>query len=325
MWKVFELDTGDTSLARSLAENETSAGNFTQAAAAWKRLTSANPGDANAWNQLGYTLCWSGDYAGALAALREYARLRPAEANPLDSQGDAHYWFGKFSDAAASYSAAAAKIPGFLNGGDFYKAAWARFEAGDKAGAEALFGKFRERREKANDQSIEIFAGDWLYRTGHPKEAVALLRDASGKEGTPAIHAGISAQLAVLDLLAGDRAAAFKDAAEIGASTVTPGELLVRFAAMPSAPVSEWEARAARFFAAPAFAGLRASALGYALILDGKKQAALPVWQEIVNQSPANDFFARAVLTRLKDQPVEHSAPPDPVNLNPFAAVLSQL
>lgn len=328
MRKVSELDTGDTALTRTLAENEIAAGNFPQAAAAWKRLVANIPGDTNAWNQLGYTLGWSGDYPGALAALREYARLRPAEANPLDSQGDVHYWFGKFADAAASYSAAAAKVPGFLNGGEFYKAAWARFLAGDKTGAEALFGKFREAREKANDPSIIILAGDWLYRTSRPKEAIALLRDALQKDsatGSPAIHAGIAAQLAVWDLLAGERAAAFRDAADIGASTVSPGELLVRFAAMPSAPVSEWEARAAHFVPSPALAGLRSSALGYALILDGKKQAALPVWEEIVKQSLGNDFFSRAILTRLKGQPVEHSAPPDPGNVNQFASVLSRL
>ena len=333
MRKVSELDSGDTALARNLAETETALGNFSQSAAVWKKLTVNDPGNANAWNQLGYTLCWSGDYAGALAALREYARLRPAEANPLDSQGDVHYWFGKFADAAASYSAANAKMPGFLNGGDLYKGAWAKFLAGDKTGADALFGKLRAAREKDNDPSIDILAGDWLYRTGRPKEAFELLREVLKKEGakkegvteSPAIRPAVAAYLAAWDLLAGDRAAAAIDLADGGASAATPGELLVRFAATPSAPVSEWEARADRLSASPSLAGLRPTALGYALILDGKKQAAIPVWEEIVKQSPANDFFPRAILARLKGQPVEHNAAPDPANPNPFAALPGKL
>ena len=70
---------------------------------------------------------------------------------------------------------------------------------------------------------------------------------------------------------------------------------------------------------------LRASAIGYALILDGKKQAALPVWEGIVTQSPGTDFFSRSILARLKGQPLEHAIPPDAVNLNQFAAVLDKL
>lgn len=332
MRKASELDPGDTGLGRNLAGIETAAGNFSQAAAVWKRLTVNNPEDTDAWNQLGYTLCWSGDYAGALAALREYARLRPAEANPLDSQGDVYYWFGKFGDAAASYSAAYAKVPGFANGEDLYKGAWARFRTGDKAGADILFGKFREVREKAHDPSIDILAGDWLYRTGREEEAAALLRDALRKAsendappGSSAIRAGIAAQLAVWDLLAGDRAAASKDVADGGTSGFTPGDLLVRFAVMPSASASEWETRAARILAAPQLAGLRPAALGYALILDDKKQAALRVWEEIVKESPGTDFFSRAILARLKGQRPEHTPPPDPGNLNEFAAVLDKL
>jgi hypothetical protein len=77
--------------------------------------------------------------------------------------------------------------------------------------------------------------------------------------------------------------------------------------------------------ASPPLAGLRSMALGYALILDGKRQAAIPVWEGIVKQSPATDFFPRAILTRLKGQPVEHSAPPDSVELNQFAAVADKL
>jgi Flp pilus assembly protein TadD len=323
MRAMYELSRGDVELGHTLAGDETAAGNFSQSAAVWKKLTADSPTDVTAWNQLGYTLCWSGDYAGALAALGEYARLRPDDANPLDSQGDVHYWFGKYSDAAASYLAAYAKVPGFLNGGDLYKAAWAKFLAGDKTGADQQFERFRSIREKAKDPSIVLLAGDWLDRTGRTKEAFTLLRDAS-KNATGGLRAGIAAELAVWDLLEGERATAAKDVSDGGLEGITPGDLLVRFASMPDAPVSEWEARADHIFAPAQLAALRATALGYALILDGRKPAALPVWESVVKQTPG-DFLPRAIVSKLKGQPVEHQTPPDPINLNPFVAVAGKL
>jgi hypothetical protein len=126
-------------------------------------------------------------------------------------------------------------------------------------------------------------------------------------------------------LLAGDRLAAAKEGEELGTSNLPPSAILARFAALPTAPASEWEARAAHFFAAPQLSKLRLTALGYALILDGKKQAALAVWEEIGKQSSAGDFFSRAVVAHLKGEPVEHAAPPDSVNLNEFAAIPDKL
>ena len=320
---MYELSPGDVELGHTLAGDETAAGNFSQSAAVWRKVADISPTDVTAWNQLGYALGWSGDYTGALAALREYARLRPTEANPLDSQGDLHYWFGKYSEASASYLAAYAKAPAFLNGGDIYKAAWAKFRAGDKAGADRQFGRFRSIREKEKDQSIVLLSGDWFYRTGRTKEAYTLLRDAA-KTATGGLRAGIAAELAVWDLLAGERTATAKDLSDGGVTGITPGDLLVRFAAMPDAPVSEWETRANRIFSPPQLAALRATALGYALILDDKKQAALPVWEDVVKQTPG-DFLPRAILSRLKGQPVDHQTPPDAINLNPFVAVAETL
>jgi len=324
MEKVAEFDVGDADLTRSLAAAEINAGNFSRAATAWKKLTVNAPGDVNAWNQLGYTLSWSGDYPGALAAVREYAGLRPNDANPLDSEGDVQYWFGKFSEAAANYSAASVKAPAFLNGGEMYKAAWARFFSRDKAGADAAFEKFRQAREKANDPSIDLFVGDWLYRTGRGPQARALLTTKKAAR-PPAVSAAIAAQLALWDLLAGDRAAALKDLADSGTTSLTPNDVLLRFAAMPTASAAEWESRAAHLLAAPQLAGIRLTAQGYALILDGKKQTAIPIWEEIVKQASGDDFFPRNILSRLKNEPVEHTTPPDPVNLNQFIAVLDKL
>ncbi|HEU5022422.1 MAG TPA: hypothetical protein VFT60_11035, partial [Bryobacteraceae bacterium] len=321
MRKISALDPADVGLARSLATAETAAGDFREAAAVWKRITTGTPQDADAWNQLGYTLCWSGDYQGALAAIHEYARIRPAEPNPLDSEGDIHFWFGKFSEAAASYEAADARSPSFLNGGESYKAAWAKFRAGDTAGANVLFSKFQQTRTRANDPSISLFVADWQYRTGRTTEARSTASAALQKESRPPVRAALAAQMALWDLMEGNRAAAAKDVLAGGNSGITPSDLIVRFAALPSASAAEWAARAEKGLGAPQLAGIRRTALGYALILDGKRDAAIPVWEEIVAKASGTDFFARVMLAHLKKQQPTVAVIPDPVNLNPFAVL----
>jgi Tfp pilus assembly protein PilF len=325
MRKMSELEPDDSGLARSLASTEAAAGHFREAAAVWKRVVAGAPQDGEARNELGYSLCWSGDYQGALAAIHEYARVRPAEPNPLDSEGDIHFWFGKFSEAAASYTAAQAKSASFLNSGDFYKAAWAKFRAGDKAGADASFAKFQEARERANDPSVALFVSDWQYRTGRAKEALNTARSAMQKDSRAAVRAALAAQLALWDLIEGDRAAAAKDVVAGGSSGITPSDLIVRFAALPSASAAEWTARAQKDLGVPQLAGIRETALGYALVLDGKREAAIPVWEEIAARAPGTDFFARVMLARLKKQQPAVAVVPDPINLNPFAALAEHL
>jgi TolB-like protein/Tfp pilus assembly protein PilF len=320
--QVSDLTPGDSLLLRSVAETETTAGQFAAAAADWKKLAALIPQDADAWNQLGYARAWAGDYPGAIEALKEYARLRPKDPNPSDSTGDVHYMYRKFPEAAASYLEANAKDPNFQQGGDFLKAAWAKFRAGDKAGADAAFEKFRAAREKAGSSSgksadLPSFQADWLYRTGRQKEAVALLRNAGKGPNT-------AAQLAIWDLLAKDRDAAAKDAFAVGEAN-TPLIFAAHFAALPSASAEEWEARADRMIKGPAAASFREVALGYALLLDGKKEAALPVWRQITEKTSATDFFSRAIYARLQGARPKLEIVVDPGTVNPFACVLDTL
>jgi tetratricopeptide (TPR) repeat protein len=326
MRKVVSLSPGDTALLRSLAEVETAAGEFGAAAGDWKKATAALPNDPLAWNSLGYTLSYAGDYAGALAAFREYERLRPKDANPLDSIGDLNYSFSRFSDAAASYLQAHAKQSAFEQSGDLYKAAWAKFRAGDKQGADSLFSQFRTERAKANpsDQLIELLSGDWLYRTGREREAIAALRKVVSETGSAPLRTDARAQMTLWDLIQGDRTQAAKDAASIGPAVTGAPLFMARFAALPSAPAAEWELRADKM-ARPGQAALRLLALGYALVLDHQRVAALPVWERIVKASPATDFFSRAIYARLQGKVLERPLLPDPVNLNQFSCILERL
>ena len=133
-----------------------------------------------------------------------------------------------------------------------------------------------------------------------------------------------SSVMAILQVAEGDRAAALRSLQNAGPLNI-PSILTVRFSLLPSAPAGEWESRSQRLFAQPQLSALRAVALGWALILDGRKDAAVSVWEKIVEDSPAIDFFPRAVLARLKGEKLKHLAPPDPRTLNQFEAVLDRL
>ncbi len=187
-----------------------------------------------------------------------------------------------------------------------------------------MLEKFRAAREKTPDPLTTLMAADWLYRTGRAGDGARLLRRAVESTGDAALRANGYAQLAVWDLLAGNRAMAAADAMASG--PVSSASLLtIRFVTMPSASAAEWEERAERILANPNLAALRPLALGYALLLDGKREAALQVWDKIAGQTHATDFFIHALDTRLHGKPIEHPLIPDPKAFNPFAALPDRL
>jgi tetratricopeptide (TPR) repeat protein len=314
--KISRLSPGDTTLLRSLAEAETAAGQFGAAASDWQRVAATLPNDPLAWNSLGYIRSYAGDYTGALAALREYARLRPKDPNPSDSIGDLNYSFRKFADAAANYREADSKQPGYEQYAGLYKAAWAKFYAGDKTGADKLFAAFRTAREKETGGPAPLLAADWLYRTGRKPEGIAALRKLAAETNATPLRSNALSLLTIWDLLQGDRAQAAKDSAAIGEVAVSAPILLARFAALPSATAEQWKSRAGQV------GSLRQLAIGYALLLDGKRNDALPVWKAIVEAAPATDFFARALYTHLQGKQIDRPLLPDARNFNPFLALL---
>jgi tetratricopeptide (TPR) repeat protein len=320
--RISALSPGDTVLLGTVAQLEMEAGEFADAASDWNKLAAVLPNDLNTWNLLGYARAYSGDYKGGLDAMQAYQKFDPAGANPIDSTGDVYFLFRKFKEAADRYLAANTKNPNFLNHGDLYKAAWARYYAGDKSGAETLFRQFRLAREKAHDPTALLFTADWLYRTGRSADAIALLRGEtqSGSTAKPLVYS----QLAIWDLLAGDRAAAARDAAAAGNPQSVP-VFLAQFCAISPASKEEWQARAEKMLPGEGANNLRLLAVGYALILDGKAAEAIPMWKEIVDKSPGTDFFVQAVLARLQGQPVKQPIVPSPANVNEFAAVLDHL
>lgn len=308
------LTPADLTLRKSLAENETAMGQFAQAAADWKIVGEAIPTDRDAWNQRGYALAWTGDFNAALDAMKSYAARWPEDVNPLDSTGDVNYLAGRFADAASWYLKAQQKNPQFLAGGDLYKAASAQFRAGDRRKADASFEQFRAARAKQNPPAFSLLEADWLARTGREKEAIAMLRRNS--------NAASQTELIVLDLLSHDRAAAAQDSRDLAPQGLG---LIVRFAALPSASAPEWQARADNMLKGPQGEAIRPFALAVALALDGKKEAALPLWQNIAAESTATDFVAQTIVARLKGEKPRFPLLPDPNNTNALALLAEKL
>jgi tetratricopeptide (TPR) repeat protein/TolB-like protein len=317
--RVSDLSPGDTVLIRSLAELQTNKGQFAEAAASWKKLRKVIPNDQDALNQMGYSLAWSGDYAGAVAAMQDYARIRPGEPNPFDSLADVHYMYRKYAEAARIYQENHAKFPDFLEGGELYKAAWAKFMAGDRKGADTVFAQYRKLREKA--PGTPLVSADWLFRTGRRKEGLAELRSRVEETEDNGEKLSLLNQLAVWELLEGDRVAAERDSKAAGNPT-SAAAFLIRFCTLSSTTATEWQARANQMQLAPELNALRKLALAYALVLDGKKPAALPLWKELSEASKPVDFPMRAAWTLLKGEQPKLALVPDPRAINAFAAVM---
>lgn len=322
--EIIEASPGDTPLLRQLAQTRSTAGQYAEASELWKKLTVSLPDDADVWNQLGYNRAWAGDYPGALAAMRGYARIRPQDPNSDDSTGDIHLMYRHYPEAAASYLASVAKAPSFQNGTSVYKAAWAKFLAGDKPAAEKLFGQYRALMEKQGAPNLGLIEGEWLYRTGREKQALTLVRQEVLKLDKVDSQSAFYEVLTVWDLLAKDREAALRDSKAAGPARSALGAI-IQFAVLPSGSAAEWWARADRMIPGPALASLRNLALGYALILDGKRTEALPVWEQIMKTTPAGDFALRAVYQRLKGEKLPLDLVPAPGTLNPFGVIVDKL
>jgi hypothetical protein len=223
-----------------------------------------------------------------------------------------------------SYLESAKKDTNLQLGASLYKAAWAKFYAGDRAAGDKLMDQLRILREKANVSNFYLFQADWLYRTGREKEAVALLRKETAAQTAPEAKISCLEQLVIWDLLAGDRATAAKDAEALGQPR-TPLSLLARFVALPSTSAAEWQKRADTMLPGAPFAAARRLALGYALLLDGKKAEALPAWESIDAASSPVDFPLRSVLPRLRGQQPKLAVLPNANAINQFAAVIDRL
>jgi hypothetical protein len=322
------LEPADAGVARALAELDTAAHDYAGAVAWYEKAAESSPGEPPLWNALGYAQLWAGDFDGAVKALSRYRELEPKEANPLDSLGDAHYYVGRFAEAARLYLDAQAKNPAFLDGGELYKAAWARLMAGDVKDADTLFGRFLEGRQGARDPLVAYHRAQWEYLTGRRRQAVAGLAELA-RTDQPALATLAGAQLGIWQLDLGDRARALAAAAQAPARSALV-EVCVLLAQPPASP-GEWAERVNRAFPAPGQAPIRRQALAYALLYSKEFAAALPVLRELDRELPPSSpdrvdvllAWAAAETGHLEEaaRALRFNPPPDPTAEHPFLSL----
>ncbi len=196
--KLTQLAPADPSPQLDLAKLEMAARHFAEAARASRDAIQAGANGSDLENSLGYAEALAGDLDAARKAFEAYGRQPGQAVNALDSLGEALFIDGKFGEAETAFLQASAKDPGFLNGGELWKAAHARWLKGDLSGADSLLEKYWEIRVKARDPLVVWRRANWLYETGRREQAVMLLSHAPPEAGEVPRR-----QLAVWDDLAG--------------------------------------------------------------------------------------------------------------------------
>ena len=294
------LAPAQASAWRTLAELQTNARNFPAAAAAWVAVTRLQPWNDGAFNQLGYCRAWAGDADGASSALAEYQRLDPQNPNPLDSLGEVQFFLRRYSDAEASFLRAHQKNPAFLAGIDLLKAAESRLMTGDRNGADRLFGQFLDwRRSAMHDPLLPLWKAQWDFLTGRRREAMSALAAALAQFSGDG-RSRAESQYAFWLFASGDRTGANAHADEALRAAQNPESrgvaAVCRFLASPSAPASEWTARA-NATPVPLPPRFRESALAWALALDQHPAEAVPLLERVLAASaPGEDGEQRAML-----------------------------
>jgi tetratricopeptide (TPR) repeat protein len=170
-------------LLEALAEMEMNARRFTDAARDYQDLARTNPGIVGVKNDLGYAQAFAGDLDGARKSFEEYGRQPGQAVNALDSLGEAYLLNGKFDQAERAFLDAYQKEPAFLQGATLWKAAHARWLAGDLAQADKIAERYWQDRAKAHDALLPWRRANWLYETGRRDQAVDLLMRAPQEAG----------------------------------------------------------------------------------------------------------------------------------------------
>jgi tetratricopeptide (TPR) repeat protein len=300
------LTPNDPEVWRTLGREAMGHHQYPRAMQAFQKALGIEPDDIDALNRLGYSAAYSGQLDTAMSALRQYQARRPLDANPLDSMGDVNLLLGRWRDAESFYLQAAKKDPSFLAGGEPFKAAMARLMSGDTPGADRLFQQFADGRTAAKDPLVDFRKAQWVWISGRRKEGydqmAAFAQSADQSTSRPAASLAYT-QLAIWSVALGDRGKAAQMAEKAAAlagreSASAPGSLarVARFVSQPSAPASEWVARAERAFPAPAEKQEKEAALAYALLADKQFAQAAGVLERLYSYGSANANEGFAVL-----------------------------
>jgi tetratricopeptide (TPR) repeat protein len=284
--ELTRLAPANDDLWRSLGELQLSRRDLAAASTAFERSLQSDPGNTTTLNTLAYTRAYAGDLEGAQRALARYAEMAPGDANLQDTLGDVHFHLGRFGEAEKYYLEANRLNPSLLAGGDLYRAALAARFAGDLKRADAHFANWLAVRKGGGDPLLTVREAVWEASTGRLDQARTRLRQlADTASGNPDVRTAAAAQLALFNKTAGEQAVAPVVADNASAA-------IAGFLCQPDADAQEWTRRAQ-----PLPPQVRATLLGYALLLNRHFKEAVPVWRSIYGGThPTADSDARVML-----------------------------
>jgi tetratricopeptide (TPR) repeat protein len=236
------LVSTDPKTINALAETEVNARRFDSAAELFKNALAIEPNSSTLLNELGYAEAYRGKLDAATAALERYRVLEPNQPNALDSLGEVHFIAGRFADAERYFLDAQRMQPGYLGGSELLKAAQARYLAGDRGGADALYAQFDQFRRGAHDPLADIRKAEWLHITGRATEAVQTAQAASAGPN-PDLAAYALCHLSLWAMDSGDKGKAADFSARAIEAAQNPGvrniSALCRLIAAPVAQMPE--------------------------------------------------------------------------------------
>jgi tetratricopeptide (TPR) repeat protein len=177
----------DAALLQALANLETTAHHFREAAAHDRELLKLAPSIPNLLNTTGYAEAFAGDLDAARKTFEEYGRQPGQKANSLDSLGEALFMTGKFAEAENDFLEAHKADPALLAGADLLKAAYAHWLAGtgkaaELKGADALMAQYLKFRLNQHDVLAAWREASWLWVTGRRDQAMAKLAELPNKQ-----------------------------------------------------------------------------------------------------------------------------------------------
>jgi tetratricopeptide (TPR) repeat protein len=168
-----KLHGHDLGLWRAAADAALIAKDHAAAAEALQKAAELDPNNVGNWNIMAYAHGFAGNLEGAEASIAEYRRIAPQDANAYDSLGEVYFYHGRFAEAEENFLKAFKMNDALLGGGEMYRAALARFLAGDVTKADQYFKQYLQFRQRHNDPSLDLREAVWLYTTGRGAEARA--------------------------------------------------------------------------------------------------------------------------------------------------------
>ena len=296
--QVVTASPADTDARNRLAQLYLQLRRFGDAARNFERVATANPSNAEYWNQALYAYAYAGSRENAMRMVAPYRKASPADANVDDSLGDVHYFLGEFREAAARYEVAYNTNPKLLAGFSMFKAAWAWIYAGELAKADEAAERYIGELRQNNAPLADLRNAQWQYLRGRRIEARSAAEAMRRQHNTypQAFLSLLASQLYFWDVAEkGADALDFRRGAPYGVA-VRPAVAALAQASQSGLTANERAAAIAPLVAAPQ----QPTLVAVATYLDAQRGGAIS--EEVLQTFEVADFAvpeSRAMLTHF--------------------------